>query len=392
MAAPARYGTLLAKIEVEPSAGDARASHSLDMYIMNIGVFIPINNNGWLISKASPQYKPSFDLNRRIVEKAEGYGLDFALSMIKLHGFGGETEFWDYGLESFTLMAGLAAVTRKIQLYASTAVLTLPPAIVARMATTIDSISGGRFGVNIVSGWHSAEYSQMGLWPGDDYFGYRYDYSTEYVSVMKELWAEGRSDFKGRFFTMDDCRMEPRPSTGIKIVAAGQSARGMEFAAEYADYNFCLGSGVNTPTAYAPANERLLKAVEKTGRDVGSYVLFMIIADETDEAAMAKWMRYREGADIGALAWMADQGARDVNADAGSTAVWMNLPEGAVNFNMGTLVGSYETVAAMMDEAASVPGTKGIMLTFDDFLLGLDAFGTRIQPLMKSRADRLPTV
>jgi hypothetical protein len=40
--------------------------------------------------------------------------MDFALSMIKLHGFGGETEFWDHGLESFTLMAGLAAVTSRI--------------------------------------------------------------------------------------------------------------------------------------------------------------------------------------------------------------------------------------------------------------------------------------
>ena len=77
---------------------------------MDIGVFIPINNNGWLISN-SPQYLPSFELNRRVVQQAEGYGLDFALSMIKLHGFGGRPEFWDDGLESFTLMAGLAAVT-----------------------------------------------------------------------------------------------------------------------------------------------------------------------------------------------------------------------------------------------------------------------------------------
>ena len=45
---------------------------------------------------------PSFELNKQIVQKAESYGLDFALSMIKLHGFGGETEFWDYALESFT--------------------------------------------------------------------------------------------------------------------------------------------------------------------------------------------------------------------------------------------------------------------------------------------------
>src|SRR6202048_2122592 len=141
---------------------------------MDIGVFIPIGNNGWLISTTSPQYKPTFELNKEIVQSAESYGLDFALSMIKLRGFGGASEFWDYNLESFTLMAGLAAVTSKIKLFASTAVLTLPPAIVARMATTIDSISGGRFGINIVSGWAKMEYVQMGLWPGEVHFAKRY--------------------------------------------------------------------------------------------------------------------------------------------------------------------------------------------------------------------------
>ena len=63
---------------------------------MDIGVFIPIGNNGWLISTTSPQYMPSFALNREIVQKAERYGLDFALSMIKLRGFGGKSEFWDH--------------------------------------------------------------------------------------------------------------------------------------------------------------------------------------------------------------------------------------------------------------------------------------------------------
>ena len=189
---------------------------------MEIGVFIPIGNNGWLISTTSPQYMPTFELNREIVQRAEHYGMDFALSMIKLRGFGGKSEFWDHNLESFTLMAGLAAVTQKIQLYASVAVLTIPPAIVARMATTIDSISGGRFGVNIVSGWAKAEYEQMGLWPGQEHFAKRYDYSTEYVRVMQELWETGSSDFKGEYFQMEDCKLSPKPSQRVKIVAAGR--------------------------------------------------------------------------------------------------------------------------------------------------------------------------
>jgi pyrimidine oxygenase len=56
-----------------------------------------------------------------------------------------------------------------------------------------------------------------------------------------------------------------------------------------------------------------------------------------------------------------------------------------VNFNMGTIVGSYATCARLLDEAAAVPGTKGLMLTFDDFLIGMEQFGQRIQPLMATR-------
>ncbi|KAI4859444.1 pyrimidine utilization protein A [Hypoxylon rubiginosum] len=357
---------------------------------VDIGIFIPIGNNGWLISTNAPQYKPSFELNKQIVQKAEGYGFDFALSMIKLRGFGGKTEFWDHNLESFTLMSALAAVTSKIKLFASAAILTLPPPIVARMAATIDSVAPGRFGVNIVTGWQSAEYSQMGLWPGDQYFGYRYDYATEYVQVMKDLWKDGVSNFKGKHFQMEDCKLSPQPTDGkVEIVAAGQSGRGVEFASEYADYNFALGVGINTPTEFAGATSRLVEAAGKTGRDVGSYVLFTVIMDETDEAAQAKWKLYNDGADVEALAWMKSQSSKDTKADAHSTATFLGLPEGAVNLNMGTLIGSYETIARMLDEVAEVPGTKGIMLVFDEFLEGVENFGQKIQPLMKSRQGKV---
>ncbi len=357
---------------------------------MDIGVFIPIGNNGWLISSTAPQYRPSFALNRAVVQKAEGYGLDFALSMIKLRGFGGKTEFWDHNLESFSLMAGLAAVTTRIRLYASVAVLTMPPAIVARMAATIDDISGGRFGVNIVSGWQQAEYDQMGLWPGEQHFASRYDYCAEYVQVMRELWATGRSDFQGRYFQMKDCRVSPQPAAGaVPVVCAGQSATGIRFAAQYGDYNFCAGAGQNDPGATAPNIARLVAANAETGRHCGAYVLYMVIAAETDAAALAKWEHYRDGVDLDAVAWLTDQAGADTAADATSTARLMATAKSAVNFNMGLIVGSYATVARLLDEAAAVPGTSGLMLVFDDFLAGMDAFGQRIQPLMRCRQDRM---
>jgi len=355
---------------------------------MDLGVFIPIGNNGWLISENSPQYKPTFELNKHVTLRAEHFGLDFVLSMIKLRGFGGKTKFWDYNLDSFSLMAGLASVTSRIGLYATAPVLALPPAIAARMATTIDSISGGRFGVNLITGWQRPEYSQMGVWPGDEYFHHRYEYLTEYATILRELWDTGQSDLKGKYFQMDDCRMLPMPENRIKLICAGSSAQGLAFTAEHADYNFALGAGVNTPKGFAPAAEKLQAAAAKTGRTVGTFVLIMVIADETDAAAFAKWEHYKAGADHEALAWLGLQAAADTRADTHIKEV--TNPVSAVNFNMGTLVGSYASVAAMLDEMATVPGTAGALLTFDDFVRGIEDFGTRIQPLMQSRKHIQP--
>ena len=160
---------------------------------MDIGVFIPIGNNGWLISTTSPQYMPSFDLNREIVQRAEQYGLDFALSMIKLRGFGGASEFWDHNLESFTLMAGPRRGDQAHQ--------------ALRLGRGADHAAGDRRAHGHDDRIRSrpaasastsspagpkAEYEQMGLWPGEEHFARRYDYSTEYVTVMRELWETGR--------------------------------------------------------------------------------------------------------------------------------------------------------------------------------------------------------
>lgn len=240
--------------------------------------------------------------------------------------------------------------------------------------------------MNIVTGWQPAEYEQMSLWPGNAYFGYRYDYAEEYVKIMKELWANGSSDFKGKYFTMNDCKLSPPPSAPITIIAAGQSPRGVDFAASLADYNFCAASGHNQPQNFRPVNENLLKASEKTGRDVGAMVLFLVIADETDEKAWAKWDSYEAGVDLDATSWVSKQATQDSKADSKATATRLSKSEHPVNLNGGALIGSFERIAALLDEAAEVPGTKGIMMTFDDFLIGMENFGKRIQPLMKSRA------
>jgi pyrimidine oxygenase len=320
---------------------------------------------------------PTFELNKQIVQKAEGHGFKFALSMIKLKGYGGATEHWDYALESFTLMAGLAAVTEKMDLYASVATPTIHPAIVARMAVTIDSIAKGRFGVNIVAGWNKSEYAQMGLWPGDEFYDFRYEYASEYVHIMRELWTKGQSDFKGQFFELEDCVCKPLPEGEIKIVSAGASERGKQFTAEYCDYNF---TGTREgPEGVAKINAALAEASAKTGRDCSTFLSFMVILGETDADAQRKVELYNSGVDLEALSFMKSQAALDVKS-TGTSARMVNSAPKAVHD--GAIVGSPETVAAYLREIEAVPGTGGIMLTFDDFLEGTEVFGTEVMPLL----------
>jgi pyrimidine oxygenase len=85
-----------------------------------------------------------------------------------------------------------------------------------------------------------------------------------------------------------------------------------------------------------------------------------------------------------AVAWLGAQGAAD-KTSATTNVRQLADKESAVNLNMGTLVGSYEKIAAMLDEISTVPNTGGVLLTFDDFIIGTEMFGTRIQPLMKCR-------
>src|SRR5258705_6144474 len=136
------------------------------------------------------------------------------------------------------------------------------------MAATIDDISGGRFGINIVAGWNRSEYAQMDLWPGEDFYSYRYDYAGEYVHILRELWSQGRLTHRGKYFTLDDCECLPTPPHGVTIVSAGQSPRGQDFVAEYADFHFSAGSD---PARLAASNRPMLERAREQGRSGAAF-------------------------------------------------------------------------------------------------------------------------
>jgi pyrimidine oxygenase len=132
----------------------------------------------------------------------------------------------------------------------------------------------------------------------------------------------------------------------------------------------------------------LVQATRKTGHDCGALILQMVIADETDAAAMAKWEHYKAGTDHEALAWRDAQAEDDPSRDPYSQPLKRKtLGIDKLPTNQGVLVGSYASVAGMLDELAAVPGVRGVMLTFDDFVIGMEQFGSRILPLLKCRGE-----
>jgi pyrimidine oxygenase len=342
--------------------------------MIELGVFLPVLSNGWIASTTAPRYRPTYAMNKAMTMLAEDLGFSFVLSPVKYRGMGGPTEFWDYGLESFEVMAALAEATDRIQLYGSVALPTVHPAITARRAATIDHISQGRFGINLVSGWQKAEYEQMGLWPGDVHYERRYQYAREYVDILKLLWTRRDVDYDGEFFHLRDCRILPHPERPLPLVCAGQSDIGMQFSAQHVDYAFVIGDV--SGDAVFNANRKLRQYAEETGRDVGAYVLYTLVPAETEAEAKAKSDYWSEHADRVALVEMMGQAALDA---AGGTA---SALQSIAYIGITPIIGSYAQCAAALDHIASVPGTKGIMLIFAEYLAGLQEFGERVLPLM----------
>jgi pyrimidine oxygenase len=348
---------------------------------VKFGIFLPNGSNGYIISGAGPQYSPTFEHNKAIAIEAERQGFHMILSMMKYRGFGGETGFWDECLETFTLMAALAAVTRQLELYPSVTLLAHHPAVVARMVATIDDISEGRCGLNIVTGWNKPEYTQMGLWRGDEYFQRRYQHAREYVQILKRLWRDGTATCRTEHFTLEDCHCYPLPRHEIPLVSAGQSESGFQFVAEHADESFMIADRWRLKAKV----DRLKAAGQRTGRRVGAYALFHIVSAETDSEASEVQRRIVEGVDLVALENMLDSASLDSNKGGSSQhhlAGMSRTPaEGHGAFmSIPTICGSYERVAEELDEIASESGIDGCLFSFPNFVEGIRSFGERIYP------------
>ncbi len=348
---------------------------------MKFGVFLPNGSNGYIPSAASPVYEPTYQHNLDISIAAERHNLDFVLSMMKFRGFGGSTGYWDSCLESFTLMAGLAAATEKIGLFPSISILSQHPAVVARMIATIDDISSGRCGLNIVTGWNRPEYAQMGMWPGDEHYQRRYDYAAEYVQILKALWRDGRASWEGEYFQLNDCSVLPIPRREIPLVCAGQSPSGRNFVANHADHQFVLASEATLIDSVRDIREQ----AEQCERSVGIYALFHLIIADSDRQAKSEVEAIIDGADRGAISNILASASLDTNTGGTSDQLKASLDQGVEEGNMAfmgipVIYGSASSVVEKISVIAERTGIDGMLFSWPDFVGGIERFGLEVMP------------
>ncbi len=206
-----------------------------------LGLFGQNCSGGITMTGAPERWDPSWDNNVAAARLADEAGLEFLLPVARWHGYQGEADPAGASLETLTWAAGLLAATDEVVIFATVHVPLVHPVFAAKQIVTADLIGKGRFGLNIVSGWHPSEFEMFGveLREHDE----RYAYSEEWLAIVRRIWSESEPfDFKGRYFDLKGVSSSPKPYDGEQplTMSAGSSAAGRAFAVRNADCLFMV--------------------------------------------------------------------------------------------------------------------------------------------------------
>ena len=344
----------------------------------DLGVFLPMANGGWILSSTAPRLDGSYDYNRRVTLLAEEVGFDFVMSMAKWRGYGGVTQHWRSSLDSQILMAALAAITSRVRIIPTIHTLLQNPAVTAKMIATLDQVSGGRAGLNVVTGSYKGEFAQMNAWRDDVGHDERYDLAEEWIDVIQRLWREDSVTFSGRYFSMDDCHSDPKPSQTPFLVCAGTSAKGMRFVADRMDAMFAGGRDY---AELAATCARVKAMAAEGGRRVRTYTMMTLVIADSDTEAQAQADHFRAGFDEEAcFGMMRAYGFLD--AEIGRENAFVQTARSG--FMATRIVGSARTVATQMIEVIERCSLDGMMLIFPDYLQSMPVFAAEVMPRVRA--------
>jgi pyrimidine oxygenase len=269
------------------------------------------------------------------------------------------------------MMAAIAALTKRVKIWATLHAILHNPVVAAKMIATLDHVSGGRAGLNMVAGAYRGEFEQMNAWDAKLDHDARYDLTEEWLTIIKKLWREDHVNFSGKYFTIKDCVSDPKPLRPPKLICAGMSARGFDFSVRHADACF-IGGADQAETRAASLRAKSLS--EKLGKTIKTYAMCTIIHGDSDVAAEKIAAHYREGLDEGAVLGMLESYGLSGNAMTARA-------RGA--FMTHTVIGAPSTCAEQMEHFMRDCALDGLMLIFADYKEGLRVTGREILPRLR---------
>jgi F420-dependent oxidoreductase-like protein len=196
--------------------------------------------------------------------------------------------------EAWSLMAALGAVTSRVRLgQMCTCMGYRNPAYLAKVAATVDAISGGRTEMGIGGGWYQHEWEAYGY--GFPRAGERLAMLDEGVQIMKQLWTTGTAKLDGKHYQVDGaiCRPLPLQEGGIPLwIAGGGEKVTLRIAAKYADYTNFAGD----PETFTRKSGILAGHCKDEGTDFGAITRssnYNVVIGETekDVADRLAWIR-----------------------------------------------------------------------------------------------------
>ncbi len=358
-----------------------------------LGLFLPIQDGGWTPSTLPRTTTWTFDYNAALTRRAEELGFDLVFGLAQWTskgGYGGTTRYREQSLDSFMAVSALAAVTSRILLISTVHVLYGPwhPVHLAKFGATLDHISGGRWGINAVTGYAEREPLLFGMKRIDH--DQRYEMLDVFVSRLKQLWINDENlTVDGPFWSMEDAFVSPRPRFGRPIlVNASGSQIGIEYAARHSDLMFITspaGNQLEDAVESLPAHIATIHAeAAQRGRRVRTIINPMVLCRETEREAIAYRDAIEEAADVIAVENFADHGRR------GDAQAWrkQRRQHRAIGGNLH-LVGSPEQIVDGFIQLQRA-GVDGVQLTFYDFQNDLEYFGEKVLPLMVQAGLRIP--
>jgi F420-dependent oxidoreductase-like protein len=217
-----------------------------------------------------PQMGLTYAEQLAVVRRAEAGGFETFFRSDHYESFPGDSD--QPTTDAWAVLAGLARDTDRIGLGVLVSPVTFrTPGSFAKVAVTVDEMSGGRIEVGVGAGWHEAEHRRHGF-PFPE-IGERADMLEETLEILRGLWEgpDGWS-FRGEHFTIDDSFFRPKPASlpgregrPIRILTGGQgSPRAYRIAARHAD-EFNLSS--TSPDVATAKYAKLDEACRAMGRD-----------------------------------------------------------------------------------------------------------------------------